>query len=62
MQKLADLREPLAYIIIVNYYGRELLRKCLASLKKTYYSNYRILVVDNGSKDGSVEMVRREFP
>ena len=62
MQKLADLREPLAYIIIVNYYRRELLRKCLASLKKTYYSNYRILVVDNGSKDGSVEMVRREFP
>jgi len=62
LQKLADLREPLVYIIIVNYYGRELLRKCLASLKKTKYGNYRILVVDNGSKDGSVEMVRREFP
>ncbi|MCC6020598.1 MAG: glycosyltransferase family 2 protein [Thermoproteaceae archaeon] len=50
------------YIIIVNHNGRELLRKCLLSLRKTQYSNYRALVVDNGSRDGSVETVKREFP
>jgi GT2 family glycosyltransferase len=61
LQNPADLREPLVYIIIVNYYGRELLRRCLTSLRKTKYGNYRALIVDNGSKDGSVEMVRREF-
>jgi GT2 family glycosyltransferase len=54
--------EPLVYIIIINYYGRELLRRCLQSLRKTRYNNYRVLVVDNGSKDGSVEMVREMFP
>jgi GT2 family glycosyltransferase len=54
--------EPLVYIIIVNYNGRELLRRCLQSLRKTRYDNYRVLVIDNGSKDGSVEMVREIFP
>jgi len=54
--------EPLVYIIIINYYGRELLRRCLESLRKTRYNNYRVLIVDNGSKDGSVEMVREMFP
>ena len=39
--------EPLVYIIIVNYYASELLRRCLESLRKTRYNNYRVLVVDN---------------
>jgi GT2 family glycosyltransferase len=39
-----------------------LLRRCLESLRKTRYNNYRVLVVDNGSKDGSVEMIREIFP
>jgi hypothetical protein len=57
-----NLLEPLVYIVIVNYYGHELLRRCLQSLRKTKYGNYRVLVVDNGSKDGSVKMVREIFP
>ena len=50
-------------IIIVNYNTRDLLRACLRSV---YASEgdfaYHVTVVDNKSKDGSVEMVQTEFP
>ena len=34
----------------------------LESLSRTDYANYRILVVDQGSRDGSVEAIRKRFP
>jgi len=46
-------------IIIVNYNVKELLRQCLQSLAGV---DCEIFVADNASKDGSVEMVREEFP
>ncbi len=50
-------------IIIVNYNTRELLRNCLASVyEKTSDISFETIVSDNGSKDGSIEMVRKEFP
>ncbi len=49
-------------VIIVNYNTKELLKKCLSSVfaSKTGYK-LEVVVSDNGSKDGSVEMVRQEF-
>ena len=51
-------------IVIVNYNNRGLLRQCLRSLldnlNDTKY-NYKIVMIDNNSSDGSVEMVREEF-
>ena len=52
-------------IIIVNYNVKELLRQCLQSLQLTINNQQltiEIFVVDNASSDGSVEMVREEFP
>lgn len=50
-------------IIIVSYNTCLLLRNCLRSLfQHTADETVRVAVVDNGSTDGSVEMVRREFP
>ena len=52
-------------VIIVNYNVKELLRQCLRSLQSTISNQQlaiEIFVVDNASKDGSVAMVRREFP
>ncbi len=53
---------PLVYVIVLNYRMREQVIECLRSLSHLNYSNYRIVLVDNGSKDGIEEAVRREFP
>ena len=42
--------------------ARALLRETLDSLRKMVYPNFRIVVVDNGSTDGSQAMVRSEYP
>jgi len=52
----------LVYIIILNWNGRELTLDCLKSLSKVKYDNYKILVVDNGSIDDSVRVIKQEFP
>lgn len=50
-------------VIIVNWNVRDLLRRCLHSiLANVPGGQLEIIVVDNGSTDGSVEMVRTEFP
>lgn len=45
-------------IIILSYNVKGLLRNCLKSIKS---NKYQIIVVDNNSSDGSVEMVKKEF-
>ena len=49
-------------VIIPNYNGKEYLRQCLQSLSMCRPSDFHILVVDNGSTDGSVELLKEEFP
>jgi GT2 family glycosyltransferase/lipopolysaccharide/colanic/teichoic acid biosynthesis glycosyltransferase len=54
---------PLLSIIIVNYNVRDFLHHALVSLQKAMRGmKGEIIVVDNASDDGSVEMVRRRFP
>lgn len=50
-------------IVIVSYNTIDLLRNCLNSIyKNTKSIIYEVWVIDNQSKDGSPEMVEREFP
>ena len=50
-------------VVIVNYKVRDLLRDCLRSLEHDLGRlRGEVWVVDNASGDGSVEMVRAEFP
>lgn len=50
-------------IIILNWNGKELTRNCLNSIREhTDYPDYEVIVVDNGSTDGSVAMLENEFP
>jgi hypothetical protein len=50
-------------IIIVNWNVRELLARCLNSISSCLKSReFEVIVVDNASEDGSVEMMKREFP
>jgi N-acetylglucosaminyl-diphospho-decaprenol L-rhamnosyltransferase len=48
-------------VIIVNYNTRELTRQCLESLRERF-GDAIVQLVDNASRDDSVEMVQDEFP
>lgn len=47
-------------VLIVNHNGERHLERCLASLESE--SPFEILLADNASGDGSVELVKRRFP
>jgi GT2 family glycosyltransferase len=50
-------------IIIVNWNTKELLGNCLNSIyEQAGDVDYEVIVVDNASSDGSVEMLKKEFP
>ncbi len=48
--------------MVVNWNRKELLRTCLQSLEAQAGVTFEIIVVDNGSADGSADMAEREFP
>ncbi len=49
-------------VVVVNYNKRENLYDCIKSVLNQSYSELEIIVVDNGSSDGSVELIERAFP
>jgi hypothetical protein len=50
-------------IIVVSYRSRELVRNCLLSLRRFRPDiQTRLFVVDNDSRDGTVELIRAQFP
>ena len=50
-------------VIIVNYNTKELLKNCINSIyEKTENVSIEIIVSDNGSIDGSIEMLKDTFP
>ncbi len=50
-------------VIIVNYNTKELLKNCINSIyEKTKEISIEIIVSDNGSIDGSIEMLKNTFP
>jgi GT2 family glycosyltransferase len=53
---------PLISIVIPNHNGSEYLENCLRSLRAQTYGGMEILVVDNASKDRSVEIVQAVAP
>jgi hypothetical protein len=56
-----DSNSPVS-IIVVNWNRAGLLKDCLNALCCQSYSNYEIIVVDNGSADESVTLVKENFP
>ena len=55
------MKKPLVSIIILNWNGLEHLETCLPSVIGQTYENIEIIVVDNGSTDGSVEYVQQNY-
>jgi len=56
------IKKSSVYIIILNWNQKDLTLECLRSLEKVIYTNYKIILVDNGSVDGSVQQIQTEYP
>ncbi len=54
--------DPLVSLLIVNWNAKELLSACLRSLEKQTFTDFETIVIDNGSCDGSADLIRRQFP
>lgn len=52
---------PRVFIVLLTYNSKREAQCCLRSLQRLAYPNYRIIVVDNGSSDGTEAMLRNEF-
>ena len=60
-----EIELPLVYVSVLNWNGYQETEACLASLLAMNYPNYKIVVVDNGSTDGSVTHLEKwatEYP
>tara|TARA_B100001057_G_C22790232_1_gene927316 strand:- start:608 stop:1489 length:882 start_codon:yes stop_codon:yes gene_type:complete len=54
-------KEPLIYIVILNYNNTQLTIDCLNSLYGLSYTNFKILVVDDCSTDRSIDGITTLF-
>lgn len=54
-------KRPFVSVVIVNYNGEPFLEKCLQSVLQTEYPNFEVVLLDNASKDRSLEIIDRKF-
>ena len=48
-------------VVILNYNGKDVLKRCLSSVFRLDYPDFEVVVVDNNSKDGSLEEAKNDF-
>ncbi len=56
------MKKSFVSVVIPNWNGKHLLENCLPTLKIQTFKDFEIIVVDNGSTDGSVEFVKKNYP
>lgn len=49
-------------IIITTYNGINFIKGCLGSITSQVYKEFEIIVVDNGSKDGTIDFIKGNYP
>jgi len=54
--------EPYVIVLILSYNGKHLLKEAIDSYLANDYPNYEVVVIDNGSTDGTEEWVKKEYP
>lgn len=55
-------KPPCVSVIIVNWERKDDLKGCLESVLNQTFKDIELIVVDNHSTDGSIEMLREEYP
>jgi len=58
---VSEYLEPEVSVIIVNWNTRDLLSDCIQSIYRETSISHEVIVIDNFSSDGSVEMLRDKF-
>jgi len=53
---------PLVSVVVLNWNGDRVIEACLRSVQAQTYGPLEVIVVDNASADGSVELIRSQFP
>ncbi|MEN6617430.1 MAG: glycosyltransferase family 2 protein [Syntrophorhabdus sp.] len=53
---------PHVSVVIPNLNGEKLLPMCLDTLRKQTFTDFEIIVIDNGSRDGSVNLLKTAYP
>ncbi|MBU0755530.1 MAG: glycosyltransferase [Planctomycetes bacterium] len=53
--------DPQITVVIANWNGEAYLADCLTALSKQTFKAFEVVVVDNGSKDGSLDLLARDF-
>ncbi len=53
--------QPLLSVIIPNWNGKHFLTECIDSLKEQTFQDFEILLVDNGSTDGSADFAEAQY-
>ena len=56
------MSDPLVYILILNWNSKDKTIDCLNALRDLDYSNYKIVIIDNGSQDGSESFFKMNHP
>lgn len=51
--------DPVVTVILVNYNGGTMIMELLKVLEKQTYERFNLLILDNGSSDGSTEIIKR---
>ncbi|HLT08658.1 MAG TPA: glycosyltransferase family 2 protein [Cyclobacteriaceae bacterium] len=57
-----SIKESSVAIILLNWNGFSYTKACIDSLKEIDYPDWQVILVDNGSTDGSLEKLKASFP
>ncbi|MEK9628644.1 MAG: glycosyltransferase [Nitrospinota bacterium] len=60
--KMTRSENPLVSVIVPNWNGMRFVGMCLDSLAELNFENFEVIIVDNGSEDGSREMIEEKYP
>ncbi len=55
----ADVRWPRISVVVCSYNGSRTIRDCLEGLQKLEYPNFEVIIVDDGSTDGTAAIARQ---